>query len=229
MKKIEIAVVGTLCILIGIALAGCIDYSDEAPEKAMWKDSDFDGWTDTQEREAHTNPFDVDTDHDGIWDPEDPNPLYFGILTDSTQKLEAGGYLEYLDLASAPGWVGKKPCIVTWEDLPIPKESTLLTNKLSIPSGYACDRSYFSYETNASSPQVIDFFLENMLYNGWHICNATDRFCNAPDQFWFDNGIYGMHMQFFKKGAQDEYITILVTGEEDYPYSQFTIIWEHVD
>ena len=228
MKKIEIAVVGTLCILIGIALAGCIDYSDEVPEKAMWKDSDFDGWTDTQEREAHTNPFDVDTDQDGIWDPEDPNPLYPGILTDTEQKLEAGGYLEF-DLASAPGRGGKKPCIVTWEDLPIPKESTLLTIKLSIPSGYACDRSYFSYETNASSTQVIDFFLENMHYNSWHICNATDRFCNAPDQFWFDNGIYGMHMQFFKKGAQDEYITILVTGEEDYPYSQFTIIWEHVD
>ncbi len=80
MKKIEIAVAGILCIFIGIALAGYINYSGEAPEKTIQKDSDFDGWTDIQEREAHTNPFDVDTDHDGVWDPEDPNPQYPGIV-----------------------------------------------------------------------------------------------------------------------------------------------------
>jgi len=226
MKKI--AVVGTLCILIGIALAGCIDYSDEAPEKTIERDSDFDGWTDTEEREAHTNPFDVDTDHDGIWDPEDPNPSRIGILINPEEKLEAGEYLEF-DLASAPGWVGKKPCIVTRDDIILPKESSLLTTKIEIPSGYACYRSYHSYEINASSTQAIDFFLVYMQYNGWHTCNATDQFCDAPYQFELYNGIYGMYIQFFKRGDQDTYVTILVMGEEEYPYSQFMIIKEDVD
>jgi hypothetical protein len=38
-------------------------------------DSDGDGWTDIQERAAGTDPFNVDTDIDGIWDPYDENPL----------------------------------------------------------------------------------------------------------------------------------------------------------
>ena len=38
-------------------------------------DSDGDGWTDDQERGAGTDPHNVDTDSDEIWDPKDPNPL----------------------------------------------------------------------------------------------------------------------------------------------------------
>jgi hypothetical protein len=38
------------------------------------QDSDGDGWDDEQERRAGTNPHKVDTDGDGIWDPQDPNP-----------------------------------------------------------------------------------------------------------------------------------------------------------
>jgi hypothetical protein len=38
-------------------------------------DSDGDGWTDDQERRAGTDPYLVDTDSDGAWDPNDPNPL----------------------------------------------------------------------------------------------------------------------------------------------------------
>lgn len=220
MKKIEIAVVGILCILIGIALAGYINHSGETSEKSIQKDSDIDGWSDVQEREAQTNPFDVDTDHDGIWDPEDTDPLRPGILTDPEQKLEVGGYVEF-DLASAPGWVGRKPYKVTRDDITLPKGYTPLTIKLEVPSGYACYRSYYSYEINASSTQVIDFFLKNMLHNDWNTCNAADIF-----EFY---GIGGIHMHFLKKGDQDTYITILVTGEEKYPYSQFIIIEEHVD
>ena len=225
MKKIEIAVFGVICILIGIALAGYIVSSGETPEKTMQKDSDRDGWTDIQEREVHTNPFDVDSDHDGIQDPEDPEPLHPGILTNPEQKLEGGGSYEY-DAAIMFG--SKTPYIVTVEDPLIPKELTLLTTKLDIPSGYACYRSYFSFEINASSPQVIDFFLENMPRWGWHTCNASDRYCNKPELFDF-YGIYGAHMQFFQKGDQDRYLTILVIGEETYPYSQVIEIEEVVD
>ena len=39
------------------------------------QDSDGDGLDDEQERRAGTNPHNVDTDGDGIWDPQDPNPL----------------------------------------------------------------------------------------------------------------------------------------------------------
>lgn len=38
-------------------------------------DSDSDGWDDEQERGAQTDPFNVDTDGDGIWDSKDTNPL----------------------------------------------------------------------------------------------------------------------------------------------------------
>ena len=38
------------------------------------QDSDGDGWDDEQERRAGTNPHKVDTDGDGIWDSQDPNP-----------------------------------------------------------------------------------------------------------------------------------------------------------
>ncbi|MBA7516020.1 hypothetical protein ES705_08065 [subsurface metagenome] len=38
-------------------------------------DSDGDGWSDEFERKAGTNPHAKDTDNDGLWDPQDPNPL----------------------------------------------------------------------------------------------------------------------------------------------------------
>jgi hypothetical protein len=43
--------------------------------KPVVEDSDGDGWTDEQEQRAGTNPYDIDTDGDDIWDPKDPNPL----------------------------------------------------------------------------------------------------------------------------------------------------------
>ena len=58
-------------------------YKQEIMEKSTPKptvaptpiqDSDGDGWDDEQERRAGTNPHKVDTDMDGIWDPQDPNP-----------------------------------------------------------------------------------------------------------------------------------------------------------
>jgi hypothetical protein len=38
-------------------------------------DSDGDGWANTQEEIAGTDPNNVDTDDDGYWDPHDSNPL----------------------------------------------------------------------------------------------------------------------------------------------------------
>lgn len=38
-------------------------------------DSDGDGWTDQQEMNAGTDPYNKDTDGDGYWDPKDDNPL----------------------------------------------------------------------------------------------------------------------------------------------------------
>jgi len=37
-------------------------------------DSDGDGWTDQKEREMGTNSYSIDSDDDGIKDPEDPIP-----------------------------------------------------------------------------------------------------------------------------------------------------------
>ena len=46
-----------------------------APTPTPIPDSDGDGWDDEQERRGGTDPHNVDTDGDGIWDPKDPNPL----------------------------------------------------------------------------------------------------------------------------------------------------------
>jgi hypothetical protein len=38
-------------------------------------DSDGDGWSDMNEMAAGTDPYNVDSDSDGYWDPQDANPL----------------------------------------------------------------------------------------------------------------------------------------------------------
>ena len=54
--------------------AGMLITPTPTPTSALI-DSDGDGWDDEHERRAGTNPYNVDTDGDGIRDPEDPNPL----------------------------------------------------------------------------------------------------------------------------------------------------------
>lgn len=54
-------------------------------------DSDGDGWSDTHERIAGTDPNNVDSDGDGYWDPHDPNPLDPNIPTiGGAAKRESG-------------------------------------------------------------------------------------------------------------------------------------------
>ena len=50
----------------------------------IFADSDGDGWGDFKEKNAGTNPYNVDTDNDGIWDPHDPNPLIAFSTTPTT-------------------------------------------------------------------------------------------------------------------------------------------------
>ncbi len=51
-------------------------------ESSAMVDSDGDGWSNTQEKTAGTDPNKVDTDDDGYWDPHDPNPLDPNIPVD---------------------------------------------------------------------------------------------------------------------------------------------------
>ena len=50
-------------------------------------DSDGDGWTDAQEQSAGTDPYNVDTDGDGQWDPYDLDPLDPNIPATPTPEL----------------------------------------------------------------------------------------------------------------------------------------------
>jgi len=51
-------------------------------ESSAMVDSDGDGWSNTQEKTAGTDPNKADTDDDGYWDPHDPNPLDPNIPVD---------------------------------------------------------------------------------------------------------------------------------------------------
>jgi len=214
MKKIEIAVFGVICILIGIALAGYIVSSGE-------NDSDRDGWTDIQEREVHTNPFDVDSDHDGIQDPEDPEPLHPGILTNPEQKLEEGGYLEY-----GYEWGGCRVAggdfNVTHDDIRLPNGSTKVDCK-RIGGGYGEGRwcSYYSYR---SPTRVLDFFIDKMMQDGWD--NSYYKF----DSIGWAKEFGILKFQKLEGGSEGVYVTIIVIGLESGPeYSQFTIHYEVPD
>lgn len=221
MKRITCVLFSMLLILFG----GCIERSLEA---SVLTDSDLDGWADTQEKETHTNPFDSDTDHDGFLDPEDPDPLHPGILTDPEQKLGVGGPLEYDAVKVTKNsprmtYVGIiEHYNVTLEDVRLPEECTELDIRF-VTAGYG-DSTWCSYDIDATPTQVIDFFIENMMYDGWDI-----TYCEW-DLFARPQKSYGV-MSFQKEGdGEPVYVTITVTGSEESPeHSQFIIIAYYVD
>jgi PGF-CTERM protein len=55
----------------------CIEFNEltgRQRSSRWYADSDGDGWSDEKEQEMGTNPYSVDSDSDGLNDPEDPNP-----------------------------------------------------------------------------------------------------------------------------------------------------------
>ena len=74
--RIFLIVLLTLCLLLWAT--SCQDI--EGLSSSI--DSDGDGWSDSQEGVAGTDPSSVDTDEDGYWDPHDPNPLDANIPAD---------------------------------------------------------------------------------------------------------------------------------------------------
>ena len=58
-------------VLLLLWMVSCVGLEGQG----LTGDSDGDGWSDTQERTAGTDPNSVDSDGDGYWDPRDPNPL----------------------------------------------------------------------------------------------------------------------------------------------------------
>ena len=77
------------------------------------------------------------------------------------------------------------------------------------------------------APHVIDFFLRNMIYDGWHTHPGYyikyDRIEQVGHHLISLGYLERMH--FMKNSdAKGEYITIVVGLEED-DYSQFTIVY----
>ncbi len=71
MVKLKTASIIVLAIFFLVIISSC----QELEQFSSTIDSDGDGWPDTQEKIAGTNPQKVDSDDDGYWDPRDPNPL----------------------------------------------------------------------------------------------------------------------------------------------------------
>ena len=68
-------------LLAIILLSACVS---ESENQSATLDTDGDGLTDQQEEILKTNPYQEDSDGDGIIDPEDPNPLIPETETTST-------------------------------------------------------------------------------------------------------------------------------------------------
>jgi len=219
-KKIVATII--LCILVGLVLEYV--YIESQP-----KDSDLDGWTDVEEQEAGTSPFDSDTDDDGIKDPEDPTPLHPGILTSDEQKLKDYKYMEY-DIEVLYSWSSNKTHLehIRLEDVRIPEGSTMIKFK-ETRIGYGVQR-WCTYQINASALQVIDFFLRNMIHDGWHAYPAWLLYGEIGSKigswgpFYFAGGISEMNMHFTKERYE---VTIVVVGLEEDDYSQFTIVYSY--
>ncbi len=71
MKKTHLLQFIAVILCLGLFLPSCTDLE----EYGYGIDSDGDGWTDSQETKAGTDPNDVDSDKDGYWDSHDANPL----------------------------------------------------------------------------------------------------------------------------------------------------------
>lgn len=186
--------------MVSSTILGCVDDNST--------DSDGDGLTDMSEGIAQTNPFEVDTDHDGVWDFKDSNPHYPGILVDSEQKLERS-----FDSYS--------------NDIGIPEGSTF-KNWKGTSVGYGSGRIYTNYEINENYSQVLDFFLVNMLHDGWQVRSETEELKHTA------YGFGGICMYYSKEGlGEPQYVTIMVIGQDskrdDGSYSQFIIIIDSLD
>jgi hypothetical protein len=62
-------------------------------ESKDYLDSDGDGWSDAEEALSGSDPYEVDTDGDGILDPVDSNPLERGTLPDWSLPVAFAGTL----------------------------------------------------------------------------------------------------------------------------------------
>lgn len=96
MKKI----IFVLILLVSLSI-GCT-------QNPQTKDSDSDGWTDDFENSVGTNPFNNDTDGDGILDSKDPNPL---VAKPTTKQLNSkiSSFNEAFEL-----WTGNKEINNDW-------------------------------------------------------------------------------------------------------------------
>ena len=68
-KKTMVGLMAVVLIVTVVMFSGCVE------EETHVQDSDGDSWSDQQEVNAGTDPYNKDTDSDGYWDPQDMNPL----------------------------------------------------------------------------------------------------------------------------------------------------------
>lgn len=64
-----------MMVIIALLVFNAFGCGGKLTPTPVLSDSDGDGWSDDQELKAGTDPYSMDTDLDGYWDPQDPNPL----------------------------------------------------------------------------------------------------------------------------------------------------------
>ena len=137
--------------------------------------------------------------------------------------------MEY-DIEVLYSWSSNKTHLehIRLEDVRIPEGSTMIKFKETW-AGYG-EQRWCTYQINASALQVIDFFLRNMIHDGWHAYPAWLLYGEIGSKigswgpFYFAGGISEMNMQFTKERYE---VTIVVVGLEEDDYSQFTIVYSY--
>jgi len=149
-------------------------------------DSDGDGWTDEEENNTYyTDPYDNDTDNDGILDPQDTDPLIDLKVTLKIKRINASQYTytwregeSWNRSHNSEGWSKRIPINLSVSSGSTPQDYQVLIN-ISHQAGMNSsfnDLRFISYNDNTTE---LDYWIERKSDGDW--ANIWIEFSDSID------------------------------------------------